>query len=59
MSPANPQFERLMTEAHVCSALLLSEIVLYFIEDYFACCCEVHVWRESSKTVNTMEFMSF
>ena len=31
MSPASPQFERLMTEAHVCSALLLSEIVLYFI----------------------------
>ena len=48
-----------MTEAHVCSALLLSEIVLYFIEDYSACCCEVHVWRESSKTVITMEFMSF
>ena len=44
-----PKFERLMTEAHVCSALLLSEIVLYFIEDYFACCFEVHVWRESSK----------
>ena len=31
MSLASPQFERLMTEAHVCSALLLSEIVLYFI----------------------------